>query len=141
MAELKTRATEVSVDAFLEGVASPERRADGETLCALMQRLTGEPPKMWGLSIIGFGTYDYRYDSGREGTMCRMGFSPRAKELVVYLSSIERHRALIDRLGKVRTAKCCLYVKRLADVDPAVLEQVLRDDLAYMDQTYPRRAD
>ena len=141
MAELKTRATEVSVDRFLEGVPNPERRADGRTLCALMQRLTGEPPKMWGPSIIGFGTYDYRYDSGREGTMCRMGFSPRAKELVVYLSSIERHRALIDRLGKVRTAKCCLYVKRLADVDPAVLEQVLRDDLAYMDQTYPRRAD
>ncbi len=140
MAELKTRATEVSVDTFLEGVASPDRRGDGRTLCALMQRLTGEPPKMWGPSIIGFGTYHYRYDSGREGTMCRMGFSPRAKELVVYLSSIERHQPLIDRLGKVRTAKCCLYIKRLADVDESVLEQILRDDLEYMDQAYPRAA-
>ena len=140
MAELKTRATEVSVDGFLEGVASPERRADGQALCALMQRLTGEPPKMWGPSIIGFGSYHYRYDSGREGTMCRMGFSPRAKELVVYLSSIERHQALIARLGKVRTAKCCLYIKRLADVDPVILEQVLREDLAYMDQTHPGQA-
>ena len=141
MAELKTRATEVSVDAFLDAVPNPDRRADGQKLCALMQRVTGEPPKMWGPSIVGFGSYDYRYDSGHEGTMCRMGFSPRARELVVYLSRIERHRALIARLGNVRTGKGCLYIKRLADVDQTLLEQLLRADLAYMDQTYPRGAD
>lgn len=138
MAEPKTHATEVSVNRFLHSVPSPERSADAGTLCALMQRLTGDEPKMWGPSIIGFGTYHYRYESGREGTMCRMGFSPRAKELVIYLSSVERHQALIDRLGKARTAKCCLYIKRLADVDETLLEQLLRADLEYMDQSYPR---
>ncbi len=138
MAELKTKATEVSVDSFLDAIANPERRADGRTLCALLQRLTGEPATMWGPSIIGFGSYNYRYDSGHGGTMARMGFSPRASELVLYFGGFERYRALLDKLGKHRTAKCCLYVKRLADVDLAVLEAMFRADLAYMDEKYPR---
>lgn len=138
MAELKTKATEVSVDDFLETVPNPERRADGHALCGLFERLTCEPPKMWGPSIIGFGSYDYRYASGHGGTMPRMGFSPRASELVVYLTGFDRYRDLLAKLGKHRTAKCCLYIKRLADVDMAVLEQMLRADLAYMDEKYPR---
>ena len=138
MAELKTKATAVSVESFLENVANPERRADGRTLCALLQRLTGEPPTMWGPSIIGFGSYDYRYASGHGGTMARMGFSPRANELVLYFTGFDRYRALLDKLGKHRTAKCCLYVKRLADIDLAVLEAMFRADLAYMDEKYPR---
>ena len=138
MAELKTKATGVSVESFLANVANPERRADGRTLCALLQRLTGEPPTMWGPSIIGFGSYDYRYASGQGGTMPRMGFSPRANELVLYFTGFDRYRALLDKLGKHRTAKCCLYVKRLADIDLAVLEQMFRADLAYMDEKYPR---
>ena len=139
MAELKTKATQVSVDAFVDAVADPERRADARTLTALIQRLTGDPAAMWGPSIVGFGSYDYRYDSGREGTMCRMGFSPRAKELVLYLSGCERHQAVLATLGKVRTGKSCLYIKRLADLDVAVLEQLLRAELDFMDQTYPRK--
>ena len=138
MAEIKTKATAESVESFLENVANPERRADGRNLCALLQRLTGEPPKMWGPSIIGFGSYDYLYASGHGGTMPRMGFSPRASELVLYFTGFDRYRALLDKLGKHRTAKCCLYVKRLADVDRAVLEQMFRADLAYMDEKYPR---
>ena len=138
MAEIKTKATAESVESFLENVANPERRADGRTLCALLQRLTGEPPKMWGPSIIGFGSYDYLYASGHGGSMPRMGFSPRASELVLYFTGFDRYRALLDKLGKHRTAKCCLYVKRLADVDWAVLEQMFRADLAYMDEKYPR---
>ena len=138
MADLKTKATAASVDDFLDSVANPERRADGRALCALFERLTGEPPKMWGPSIIGFGSYDYRYASGHGGTMARMGFSPRAAELVVYFTGFDRYRDQLANLGKHRTAKCCLYIKRLADVDMAVLEQMLRADLAYMDEKYPR---
>lgn len=138
MTELKTKATEVSVDSFLDAIANPERRADGRTLCALLQRLTGEPATMWGPSIIGFGSYNYRYDSGHGGTMARMGFSPRTTELVLYFGGFEHHRASLARLGKVRTGKSCLYIKRLADVDQAVLEQMLRAELTYMDEQYPR---
>lgn len=138
MAELKTKATAVSVDAFLDSVPNPERRADGRALCALFERLAGDPPTMWGPSIIGFGTYSYVYASGSGGTMPRMGFSPRASELVVYLTGFDRYHDMLAKLGKHRTAKCCLYIKRLADVDMAVLEQMLRADLAYMDKKYPR---
>ena len=138
MAEIKTTATAVSVDDFLDAVENPERRADGRTLCVLLERLTGEPPRMWGPSIIGFGSYDYRYDSGHGGTAARMGFSPRAKELVLYFSGLDPYRDQLARLGKVRTAKCCLYIKRLSDVDMAVLKEMLRTDLAFIDEKYPR---
>lgn len=139
MAELKTKPTDVSVDDFLDAVADSGRRDDARIMCALMQRLTGEPPKMWGPSIIGFGSYTYRYGSGHGGTWPRIGFSPRAKELVLYLiGGFPRHQSLLDKLGMVRTGKSCLYIKRLADVDQDVLEQMLRAEIEYMDATYPR---
>jgi Domain of unknown function (DU1801) len=136
MAELKTRPTGASVDAFLDGVADPGRRADAHRVRALMERLSGEPAAMWGPTIVGFGCYSYRYDSGHEGEMARIGFSPRGRELVFYL--FPRPQALMDRLGRYRTGKACLYVKRLADVDEAVLEQLIAAALAYMDEKYPR---
>jgi hypothetical protein len=126
MAQIKTRPTDVSVDAFLDGVASPVRRADGKTLREMMERVTGEPATMWGPSIIGFGRYHYRYASGHEGDMCRIGFSPRSANLVLYVGGFPEYEALLARLGKHKRSKACLYLGKLADVDPAVLEEIVR---------------
>ncbi|MFN3944059.1 MAG: DUF1801 domain-containing protein [Allosphingosinicella sp.] len=126
MAEIKTRPTDVSVDAFLDGVAHPARRADGITVRALMERVTGEPATMWGPSIVGFGSYHYRYASGHEGDMCRVGFSPRSANLVLYVGGFPEFEALLEKLGKHRRSKACLYLNKLADVDADVLEEIVR---------------
>lgn len=138
MAELKTRATEIQVADFIAAVPDATRRADAETVCAMLARLTGEPPKMWGPSIIGFGSYRYTYDSGRTGEMCRIGFSPRKAELVLYLLDGNADQGeVLGRLGRHRTGKGCLYIKRLADVDADVLEEIVRAKIARMDAAYP----
>ena len=138
MAENKTKPTEVSVDAFLDAVPDPVRREDGRVLRAMMERLSGYPAKMWGPSIVGFGRYSYRYESGHGGEWSRIGFSPRAKELVLYImGGFPRHQALMDRLGRYRTGKSCLYIKRLADIDSAVLEDLIRESLEHMREAYP----
>ena len=106
----------------------------------MMERLTGEPPVMWGPSIVGFGRYHYKYESGHEGDMCRMGFSPRDRELVVYLvPELLAQAEARSRLGKHRIGKSCLYIKRLSDVDEAVLEEMAADSLAWMNEKYPER--
>lgn len=139
MAETKTRPTPVSVDDFLAAVDHPVRRADGAILCEMLTRITGEQPRMWGPSIIGFGSYHYKYDSGHEGTSCRIGFSPRKAELVLYvLSGAEGEADRLARLGKHKTGKSCLYIKRLSDVDMTVLEELCVASLAAMDERYPR---
>ena len=139
MAETKTKQTEVSVDAFIEAVVDPVRREDAKAICAMMKRVTGELPRMWGPSIIGFGSYHYRYDSGHEGTSCRLGFSPRKAEQVLYVLTGEPEQAQqLSRLGKHKTGKSCLYVKKLADVDMGVLEEITRGALKHMDDRYPR---
>ena len=140
MAANKTKATAASVDDFLDAVADPRRRDDAKALRALMERVSGVPAAMWGPSIVGFGRYHYRYDSGHQGDMARIGFSPRARELVLYLDDggYGRHQGLMDRLGKYRTGKSCLYIKSLDDVDRAVLEQLIVEGLAHMDEKYPR---
>ena len=136
--ELKTKQTEIGVEQFLDAVPDAQRREDARKLCATMARLSGHPPKMWGPSIVGFGRYRYTYDSGHSGEMARIGFSPRKSELVLYLSGdYSRHQALMDRLGKHRTGKSCLYIKKLADVDEAVLEELIKESLAWMDEKYP----
>ncbi|GAA4722023.1 DUF1801 domain-containing protein [Sphingomonas lutea] len=126
MAETKTKATDVSVDAFLDGVANPVRRADGHALRAMMERVTGEPAVMWGPSIVGFGSYHYRYDSGHEGDACRIGYSPRSANLVLYVGGFDDYAALLGKLGKHKTSKACLYINKLADVDLGVLEEIVR---------------
>ncbi|TRW14163.1 DUF1801 domain-containing protein [Glacieibacterium frigidum] len=126
MAETKTKPTSVSVDDFIASVEKPVRRADAATLCDLMARVTGETPTMWGPTIIGFGTYHYRYASGHEGDMCRVGFSPRAANLVLYVGSFPELDSLLGRLGKFKGSKSCLYVNKLADIDLAVLEDIIR---------------
>lgn len=131
-AENKTRATEVSVDAFVEHVEPEQRREDARVVVDLMARITGEPATMWGPSIIGFGRYRYRYDSGREGEMCRIGFSPRKPQLVFYLGTTFPGRdAMLAELGKHMTGKGCLYVKKLSDVDMAVLERMIAASWAH----------
>jgi hypothetical protein len=138
MAEIKTKPTEVTADAFIDAVENPVRREDAKTVRAMMERITGQPAQMWGPSIVGFGSYHYKYDSGHEGTMCRLGFSPRKAELVLYvLTGAESQEPLLARLGKHKTGKSCLYIKKLADVDMDVLDELTRDALAYMDERYP----
>jgi hypothetical protein len=138
MAENKTKATDASVDAFLAAVEPERRRIDGRVVLEMMARISGEPPKMWGPSIIGFGSCHYRYESGREGDMPRIGFSPRKAQLVLYLADGFAGRdALFARLGKHSTSKACLYINKLADVDLAVLEQLMVASSEYMRKTYP----
>lgn len=137
MAENKTKPTGAAVDAFLDNVADPQRREDAKAVCALMERVSGEPAAMWGPSIVGFGAYHYKYESGREGDSCRIGFSPRAKELVFYGLGVQRQGALLEALGKHTTGKGCLYIKRLADVDREVLGRLMTEGLAHMRETYP----
>ena len=126
MAEIKTKPTAVSVDAFLDGVPHPVRRADGKSLRTMMERITGEPAVMWGPSMVGFGTYHYRYDSGHEADMCRVAFSPRSANLVLYVGGFPEYEALLGKLGKHKSSKACLYLNKLADVDMSVLDEIVR---------------
>jgi hypothetical protein len=138
MAELKTKPTEVGVDEFLDAVPDPQRREDARKVRAMMERVSGEPAVMWGASIVGFGCYHYRYDSGHEGDWARIGFSPRSRELVLYImGGFPHHQALMERLGKYRTGKSCLYVRRLSDLDEGVLETLIADSLVHMRERYP----
>jgi hypothetical protein len=124
MAANKTMETDADVADFVAGVADAGQRADAGALIEIMSRLSGEPPKMWGPSIIGFGTHRYRYESGREGEICRIGFSPRKGKTVLYGMGVQNNPDILAKLGKHTTGKGCLYIKRLSDVDRAVLEEL-----------------
>jgi hypothetical protein len=127
MAENKTKATKVSVSAFIDAITDQSRRADAKALVKLMQKASGEKPKMWGPSIIGFGSYHYTYDSGREGDMPVVAFSPRKAATVLYgLSDSEA----LPKLGKHTRGKGCVYIKKLADVDQKVLETMVVKSVA-----------
>jgi hypothetical protein len=134
----KTVATAIDVAAYLETVEPSFRREDAKALCALMQRLTGLAPKLWGPSMIGFGSYHYRYASGREGDMFRIGFAPRKANMVVYLvDGFAGYPDLLAKLGKHKTGQSCLYLGALGSIDGAVLEEMLRQSWAAMAQRYP----
>jgi hypothetical protein len=126
MPEAKTKPTPDNVDSFIAGVEKPVRRDDAAVVRQLMERVTRAPATMWGPSIIGFGSYHYRYASGHEGDTCRVGFSPRSAHLVFYVGNFPEYAALLDRLGKHKSGKGCLYVNKLADVDLAVLEEIIQ---------------
>ena len=131
MAELKTQKNDADVEAFLDGIENAKRREDCRTVVALMADVTGEPPAMWGDSIIGFGSYHYRYPTGREGDWMATGVSPRKQSLTVYIQTgFDRHAELMERLGRFTTGKSCLYVKRLEDIDTDVLGDLIRDSYA-----------
>lgn len=133
MAELKTQPTEASVREFLDSIDDEQKAADSRSLVEIMQRATGDPPKMWGSAMVGFGEYHYRYESGREGDWFLAGFSPRKRELSLYImDGFERHQELMSRLGKHRTGKSCLYVKRLSDLNLDVLEQLVSESVTNM---------
>lgn len=138
MAEAKTKPTGASVKAFLDAIEDEARRKDAKALAALMRRVTGCTPKMWGPSIVGYGSYHYEYASGHSGDSCLVGFSPRKGEMSVYLMAVgEEGEKLFAALGKHRRGKACLYIRRLADVDLAVLEQLVARSFAETRRLYP----
>jgi len=138
MADNKTRATAQDVGAFIEAVAKPQRRADAQALDALFRRVTGFQPRMWGPTIIGYGQYHFRYDSGRDGDFLATGFSPRAAHQVIYIMpGYADFQPILDRLGKHKKGKSCLYVNKLADVDLSVLEELIRAGLQDLGQRWP----
>jgi hypothetical protein len=138
MAELKTKPTDASVDEYLDTIADPRRRADCVAISALMKRVTKFEPRMWGPSIVGFGSYHYRYESGHEGDACLAGFSFRKPEIVVYIAEgFESREKLLQQIGKHRTGKVCLYIKRLSDIDVGVLEKLVKASVAAMRKRYP----
>jgi hypothetical protein len=120
--EAKTQETRADVAGFISGSAKP---ADGATLCALMQRVSGEPPRMWGPTIVGFGRRTYELAGGKTGEICAIGFAPRSSALVLYLNHAEGWDERLARLGKHSTGKGCLYINKLADVDAGVLEELV----------------
>jgi len=130
MAENKTKPTDASVEDFLSAVEHQQRREDGFELLELMKEVTNEDPVMWGPSIVGFGSYHYKYESGREGDMPKTGFSPRKQSLTVYImSGFEKYTALLDKLGKHKLGKSCLYINKLADVDKNILREIIRKSI------------
>jgi len=137
MAENKTKATQASVEAYLSAIEDGTRRKDCEELAGLMAKATKQPPKMWGTSIVGFGSYHYKYESGREGDSCLTGFSSRKGDISIYLvANFPGEQELLSKLGKHRMGKGCLYVRRLSDVDLKVLEQLVVGTVAERKRRY-----
>lgn len=133
MAELKTQRTGASVGEFIDAIPDESVRQDCWTLVDLLRRVTGAEAEMWGTSIVGFGDYHYKYASGRENDWFYLGFAPRKRQLALYVvADMKRFEGLLRRLGKYRTGKYCLYVKRLSDIDLDVLEQIAAASLQYM---------
>lgn len=131
MAELKTQETDADVSKFLAGIADEQKRQDSQALRKLFEEVTGRPAKMWGSSIVGFGRYSYKYASGREGEWLATGFSPRKANLTIYImDNFDNHQDLLARIGKATTAKSCLYIKKLADVDMDVLKELIKRSYA-----------
>lgn len=138
MSELKTQPTEIDPGDFIAAVEHPTRRADAEVMLELMTRLTGWSPKMWGPSIIGYGSYRYQTANGKWHDFMRVGFSPRKANLVVYiLPGYTDFGPILDRIGKYKKGKSCLYINKLADVDMSVLEELIQAGLDDMAKKYP----
>ena len=136
-AELKTKKNEASVEDFLNEIADESVREDAKKISEMMQKATGKQPKMWGANIVGFGEYQYKYASGREGDWMRIGFSPRKQNLTLYImDGFEKYDELMANLGKYKTGKSCLYVKRLADIDEKILKELIAESVKYFDDKY-----
>ena len=137
MAENKTKPTDASIEDYIESRANERQRADCRELMALLERVTQQSPKMWGPSIVGYGSYRYTYESGRTGEAPLAGFAIRGRELVVYVDAEgDRQKALLSKLGKHKMGKVCLYFKQLADLDMSVLEQIVTNSVAQVRQRY-----
>lgn len=138
MAELKTKLNDGSVEDFLNSVEDEQKKKDSIEVLNIMTQITGDDAKMWGSSIIGFGNYHYKYDSGREGDWFITGFSPRKQALTLYImAGFSRYDELLQKLGKYKTGKSCLYVKKLEDIDLNVLKELISSSVKYMKEKYP----
>ena len=137
MATLKTAPNDDSVEDFIAAVQDDARRTDCRTVLKLMEEITGSEPKMWGPSIVGFGSYHYRYASGREGDWPVAGFSPRKQALTLYImSGFSRYEDLMSRLGTYKTGKSCLYIRRLSDIDMGVLTELIAASVAHVSKAW-----
>jgi len=137
VAELKTQPTRASVTEFVAGIDDRQQRADARRVAAMMRRATGKRAKMWGPSIVGYGSYHYKYASGRDGDFMITGFSPRKQALTVYIMpGFSGFKKLLEKLGKYKTGKSCLYIKRLSDVDETILEKLIVDSVRVMRKKY-----
>jgi hypothetical protein len=135
----KTKPTEVSAESHIAAIANEEQRNDAQTLAALMRRVTEQKPRMWGASIVGFGSYHYKYSSGHEGDSALAAFAVRGRELVVYIAEdFEGRDVLLAKLGKHKTGKVCVYIRRLANVDLTVLETLVVQSIAETKRLYPQ---
>ncbi len=138
MAENKTQRNAGDVMEYLQSVDNKRRREDSLAVLQIMGEVTGEPAEMWGTSIVGFGSYHYKYDSGREGDFMLTGFAPRKQSLTLYImGGFERHAELMGKLGKHRTGKSCLYINKLTDVDLEVLRELISESVAHMRRSHP----
>ena len=138
MAENKTRLTDKSVRAFLESVENDRQREDSFALLQMMQEVTGEEPRMWGETMVGFGSYHYKYASGREGDSMLIGFSPRKQNLALYhMAGFDESQALLGKLGKHKTGSGCLYINKLTDVDMTVLKELVLRAVEHLRKTHP----
>ena len=136
MAELKTQQNDQSVEVFLNSVADEKKRQDSFAILNLMHEVTGAEPKMWGTSIVGFGNYHYTYASGREGDWFLTGFSPRKQNLTLYImAGFDEYDTLMNKLGKYKTGKSCLYIKKIEDVDLATLRELVKQSVDHMLQS------
>ena len=136
MAELKTKKNDQDVNAFLDRIEDEKKRQDSKAILKLMQDVTGEAPTMWGDSIVGFGSYDYKYASGREGNWFLTGFAPRKQNLTLYImSGFEAYDDLMSKLGKYKTGKSCLYIKKIEDIDMQVLSELVRQSAEHIART------
>ena len=137
MAKNKSVATAASVDTFINAIEDPRKRQDSQDMIALMRQVTGHEPQMWGSSLVGFGSYHYRYASGREGEFFLTGFSPRKSALTIYvMPGFDRYEKLMKNLGPHKTGKSCLYVKSLDAIDRDVLAEIIGDSVAHMREKY-----
>ena len=133
MAELKTKPNEQSVEAFLNSVEDEKKRQDCFTVLEIMKQITKAEPQMWGTSMVGFGTYHYKYESGREGEWFVAGFSPRKQNLTLYImAGFSRYDELLNKLGKFKTGKSCLYINKIADVDLPTLKELITQSVSYV---------
>lgn len=137
MAENKTVPTELSVQDYLEAIEHPQRKADCIAICDLMKKLTGRKPRMWGKTIVGFGSYHYKYESGREGNMLATGFSNRKQAITLYImGGFKRHEELLSKIGPYKNGKSCFYIKRLSDMDIDMLSALILESLKAVEKKY-----
>jgi len=138
MTELKTKPNEQNVDDFIKKVENPTKRDDSFEILKIMKEVTKQDPVMWGDSIVGFGSYHYKYASGREGDWLLTGFSPRKQNLTIYImSGFEKYDDILKNLGKFKTGKSCLYIKKLEDIDIDKLKELIIKSVKYMKELYP----